>query len=173
MKKVKTWMIFIFCLIPYFLSFTSAGPWLFSGWLVGSFILVYLLAAEIHAALPARKRFNLRLLNACIILSTAYLIFVQLKMGGGYEINSENYKEYGNDIYWIIPSHLFLSFGTMYTVFTMTVSITRLIHPAPRSNAKFIGTFFQIVFLPIGVWFFWTELMAAIESQRERPAELS
>jgi hypothetical protein len=71
---------------------------------------------------------------------------------GGYEINQDNYKDYGWLTAAIVPLHLFAMYCMFYTIWFIAKSIATIENNKVVGFDNYAGNFFLLWFFPIGIW---------------------
>ena len=120
MKKIltlPTWQVFLLWIIPcFFPSETLAGIILTIIWTGFIAYCVYFLGDSLYQKLPVGHDLKIKRFHFNLLFPLVYLIIVFILFDGGYEINQNNYKEYGWTLAIIIPLHLFTMYCLFYTI---------------------------------------------------------
>ncbi len=150
---LPTWQVFLFLILPAFFSKAPFVGIILTGiWEVLLAYCVYFLGKSLYQRLPEGHDLKIKRFNFHLLFAIAYLAIVFIVFSGGYEINQDNYKNYGWALAIIIPLHLF----TMYCMFYVIWFIAKAI--ATIENKKVVGfdiyasSFFLLWFFPIGIW---------------------
>jgi hypothetical protein len=81
------------------------------------------------------------------------LTIVFILFDGGYEINQNNYNEYGWWLVVIIPLHLYTMYCMFYTIWFIAKCIATIENNRVVGFDSYAGNFFLLWFFPIGIWF--------------------
>jgi len=156
MKKILTltsWQIFILLLLPFVFPDSYLGL-LLTIIYEGLFTYcVYFLGHSLYEKLPAGHDLKIKRLDFHLFFAWVYITIVLILFKGGYNINQDNYKDFGLSIYLIVPLHIF----TLYCIFYVIWFIAKSIATIQKNNVvgfgDYIGNFFLLLwFFPIGVW---------------------
>ncbi|MBI2729772.1 MAG: hypothetical protein HYX40_03310 [Sphingobacteriales bacterium] len=162
MKRIltlPTWQVFILFIIPAIFPSSYLGLILTLVWASFIGVCVYTVANSLHKKLPEYHELKIKRFNFYLLFALVYFIIVVIVFEGGYEINQDNYKDYGWAIAVIIPLHLFM----MYCVFYLIWFIAKAIATVENKRVVFFETyaanFFLLWFFPIGVWFVHSKIL--------------
>jgi len=157
MKKIltlPTWQVFLLWIIPcFFPSETLAGIILTIIWAGFVAYCVYFLGDSLYQKLPVGHDLKIKRFHFNLLFPLVYLIIVFILFDGGYEINQNNYKEYGWTLAIIIPLHLFTMYCLFYTIWFIAKCIATIENNSVVGFDNYAGSFFLLWFFPIGVWF--------------------
>lgn len=152
--KLEAWQIFIFIILPVFFpenlvgfSLTLIFVSLFGAW-------AWSLAEALHSKLPGGHTLNLKKFKTFLLIPAAYFLLITFTMDGGYTINNSNFESFGPIAYLIVPLHLFCMFCIFYCIYFLAKSIECVESQNKNlQTSDYIGNFFCLWFLPIGIWF--------------------
>ena len=116
MKKILTrpaWLIFLLWMLPALFPSTNFGLFLTICWLTFMCYCIYFLCKSLYEKLPATNDLNIKVFKIHFFFLVFYLAFVFIAFDGGYEINQNNYKDFGWKAYIIIPLNCIM----MYCIF--------------------------------------------------------
>jgi hypothetical protein len=157
MKKIftlPTWQVFFLLICPcFFPSNTLVGNLLMIIWAFFTAYCVFLLGEGLYLRLPVSRGLNINRFRFNIIFSLVYLTIVFGFSHGGYNINENNYKEYGWWLVIIIPAHLYLMYCLVFTFWFIAKSLATIENNREVSFGDYVGNFFLLFFYPIGIWF--------------------
>ena len=156
--SLPTWLVFIFLIVPAIFPSSIFGLLLTSLWLLIFSFSVFFLVTKLYLKLPETHDLQIRRFNFCFFFSLIYIVIISLSFKNGYDINQDNYREFGWSIYLILPLHLVL----MFCIFYMIRFIAKAIKTIERSKIvgpdAYVGLFFLIWFLPIGIWWIYPKI---------------
>jgi threonine/homoserine/homoserine lactone efflux protein len=149
--KTPHWILFLIMFIP--MVITSENDFLSILRIIS--MLVYILwiisiGNVLSQSLAPKKRNNKYFLFTSIFI-LLFFVVVLIISPNGYSINQNNYKEYGNTLWLIIPLHLYLMWSILYIFYFSSKMIVKNCDKNIKSEtiAKY---FFAFWFFPIGVW---------------------
>ncbi len=150
---LPTWTVFLFLIIPSFLTGNSYAELILAIiWAALLAYCIYFLGNSLYRKLPEGHDLKIRWFNFTLFFAIAYLIFVLLAFDGGYQINQDNYKEYGWKLAIIIPCHLFTMYSMFYAMWFIAKAIATVENKKAVGFDKYAGNFFLLWILPIGIW---------------------
>jgi len=157
MKKIltlPTWQVFLLLVLPgFFPSAGLAGQILMIIWVIFFVYCVYFLGDSLYQKLPAVHDLKIQRFYFHLFFPLVYLIVIGICFDGGYEINQDNYKEFGWWAAIIIPFHLFTMYCIFYTIRFIAKSIVTIESNKVVGFDNYAGNFFLLWFFPIGIWF--------------------
>ena len=155
MKKIlflPTWQIFILLILPIVFPTSVFGFMLTTVWLALITYCVYLLGRNLYYKLPNVHDLKIKRFNFSMFFSIAYTIIITGLFEGGYNINQDNYKEYGSVVYVVLPLHIFTLYCIFYTIRFIAKAIATIENNKIVGPDMYIGFFLLLWFFPIGVW---------------------
>lgn len=154
---IPTWQVFLLMVVPLFVPTDEhAGFWLQIAWMFFIAATVFVLVSELYRKLPEWHDLNLKKFKFAFFFPLIYFICVFIYFGGGYNINQDNYKDYGDVIYVIIPLHILAMICFFYVIRFLAKSIATVEQNRIVDFSLYAGYFFLILFYPIGIW--WVHL---------------
>jgi hypothetical protein len=157
MKKILTlpaWQVFLLLIIPcFFPDETLVGTILTIIWAAFIAYCIYFLGASLYQKLPAGHDLKIKRFHFNLLFPVVYLTIVSILFRGGYEINQNDYQEYGWTLAIILPLHLFTMYCIFYTIWFIAKCIATIENNKMVGFDSYAGNFFLIWFFPIGVWF--------------------
>jgi hypothetical protein len=168
MRKIltlPTWQVFLLLIIPAIFPSNYFGLVLTIVWAGLLVYCTYFLGNSLYEKLPAGHDLKINRFNFHLFFALAYLVIVFIVFRGGYEINQDNYKDYGWTIAIIIPLHLFTMYCMFYVIWFIAKAIATIEYNKVVTFDVYAGNFFLLWFFPIGIWFvhpkvhkiFWVE----------------
>ncbi len=160
----KPWIFFLSIFIISIFSETFFGNILLSIWFLLSTYWTLSLGEILHNKLKNKSILNLKRFKVQIgfvfIYITLILIFTN---GNGYEININNYFEFGWKTWLIIPLHLILMFCIFHTIYFLSRCITTL-----RNKKEGYGWYMLGFWMfPIGIWIIQPRIIELLEENSE------
>jgi hypothetical protein len=157
MRKIltlPTWQVFLLLIIPsFFPSETTAGIILTVVWAGFVAYCIYFLGESLYQALPVGHDLKIKRFYFNLLFPVVYMIIVFILFDGGYELNQDNYKEYGWILAIIIPLHLFAMYCLFYTIWFIAKCIATIENKKVVGFDNYAGNFFLLWMFPIGIWF--------------------
>jgi len=157
MKKILTlpaWQVFLLFIVPcFFPSGTLASTILTIIWVAFFAYCTYFLGDSLYQKLPVGHDLKIKRFYFHLLFPGVYMIIVYFLFGGGYEINQNNYHEYGGWLTVIIPLHLYAMYCMFYTIWFIAKCIATIENNRVVGFDNYAGNFFLLWFFPIGVWF--------------------
>jgi amino acid permease len=157
MKKLftlPTWQIFLLLIIPcFFTSVTLVGTIITVIWAVVIAYCIYLLGNSLYQKLPIGHDLKVKQFHFNLLFPLVYLTIVLILFDGGYEINQNNYNEFGWWLVVIIPLHLYTMYCMFYTIWFIAKCIATIENNRVVEFDSYAGNFFLLWFFPIGIWF--------------------
>lgn len=160
---LKPWQLFILLFVSLLVPsdhiigqiITFIGLLLYITW-------VYTVGATAFNRLKNHQDIKINYFNFSIFFVMSWLVGVTL-MNGGYNINQDNYQDYGNSIWFIIPLHIYGMWSIFYIFYfaakmLKSVSVGKIV---PFDQA--FGYFFGFWFFPVGIWFIQPEAQKLID----------
>ena len=149
----STWQVFLILIIPAFIPSTSlVGLVLTIVWVGFIAYCVYFLGNSLYEKLPVGHDLKIKHFHFNLLFPLVYLIIVFIVFDGGYEINQDNYKDYGWLATVIVPLHLFAMYCIFYTIWFIAKSIATIENNKVVGFDIYAGNFFLLWFFPIGIW---------------------
>lgn len=156
MKKIltlPTWQVFLLLIIPAFFPTTTLfGLILTVVWAGLIAFCVYFLGNSLYERLPIGHDLKIIRFRFNLLFALVYLIIVLIVFEGGYEINQDNYNDYGWLTLAVIPLHLFAMYCMFYTIWFIAKCIATIENNKVVGFDNYAGYFFLLWFFPIGIW---------------------
>ena len=152
--RLKHWQMFLILFLPFiFTDDTTVGQIVQIVWFIIYFGWVYTIGIALHERLPDGHGINPTYFKISFFYIIFYLSVITFLFKGGYSINQDNYKEYGNSVWVIIPLHTYLMWSILYFFYFAAKMLVSIIEGKVVGIEKSIGYFFAFFFFPIGVWY--------------------
>ncbi len=156
MKKLltlPTWQVFLLLIIPaFFPSTTLVGFILTAIWAGFIAYCVYFIGNSLYQKLPVGHDLKINRFHFNLLFPIVYIITVFIVFDGGYNINQDNYKDYGWTVAIIIPLHLLAMYGMFYTIWFIAKCIATIENNRVVGFDNYAGNFFLLWIFPIGIW---------------------
>lgn len=150
---LPTWQVFLLLIIPaFFPTTTLVGLILTLIWAGLIVSCIYFLGNSLYQKLPIGHDLKVNRFHFNLLFPLVYLIIVFIAFDGGYEINQDNYKDYGWLIWVIVPLHLFAMYCMFYTIWFIAKCIATIENNKVVGFDNYAGNFFLLWFFPIGIW---------------------
>lgn len=156
MRKIltlPTWQVFLLLIIPAIFPLNDFGYVLTITWVGFLAYGTYFLGCSLYDKLPAGHDLKINRFNFHLLFPLLYLAVVVVAFKGGYEINHDNYKDYGWTAGIIIPLHLFVMYCMFYVIWFIAKAIATIENNKVVAFDTYAGNFFLLWFFPIGIWF--------------------
>ena len=151
--KLKEWQVFFLLVIP--MLFTSNSIWsriIISIWFSMYIGYIYSIGVTINILLSEKiKQKTAYFKISCFLLVIS--VWIILVLFGGYYIDQNNYGDYGDKIFLIIPFHLYLLWSILYVVYFTSQTLIFAINGNIANDSGLLKVVFALYFLPIGIWF--------------------
>lgn len=155
--SLRPWQTFILSLIIFLLPSLGQIGIVLSYMTIGS--IAYFLTNSLHEKMPENRRMPIALVSLAIFFVTLYLTVIALTIGG-YNIDNNNYHEYGSTIYILIPLHLLVMASIFYIIYFISKCITVIDHIKKAKHNQHIALSNPIVnfiavaiYFPLGLWY--------------------
>ena len=150
---LPTWQVFLFLIFPVFFPMETIVELIitiiWSGLIV---YLVYFLGNSLYKRLPLGHDLKISRFHINLFFPTIYLIIIFIVFDGGYDINQDNYKDFGWIIAIILPLHFFTMYCIFYTIWFIAKSIATIENKKNVGFENYSSNFFLLWFFPIGIW---------------------
>jgi hypothetical protein len=156
MQKILTrpsWQIFLLWMLPVLFPSSLFGLILTITWMALMSYCIYFLCDNLYQKLPAGHDLNFKRFQFNFFFVVLYLSFVFIVFEGGYEINQDNYKDFGWTIFIILPLHIYMMYCLFYIIWFIAKSITTIENNNVVAFEKYASNFFLLWFFPFGI--FW------------------
>lgn len=140
---VKPWIILLSLIILSIFSETIFGKILYCIWFLLFIYWTLGIGKSLFEKLKDKSILNLKRFQTQIFFAVIYMIVILIFSKKGYEINVENFTEYGWKVFIIIPLHLFFMYSIIHSIYFLSKCITTL-----RNKKEGFGWYM------IGFWFF-------------------
>lgn len=152
--KLKHWQLFILLFVPMlFPANTTIGQIINLLWFPLFLTWVYAIAKTAYDQLKDDNNLKINYFNFSVIFVIGWLTAVTLIFDGGYNINQDNYQEFGNSIWIVLPLHLYGMWSILYIFYFAAKMLMSVIEGKVVGFDKSLGYFFGFWFFPIGIWF--------------------
>jgi len=150
--RLKSWQLFLLLLLSYFLPsgyvFERVANLLFIGIYLG---WIYSVGFVMHSLLPDKRKPGITYFKiSCLFI---IVLFITLSFTGGYTINQDNYKEYGNSIWFLVPLILYTIWSMLYMFMFAAQMLESMIEGRLVLRSDSLKGFFGFWFFPFGVWY--------------------
>jgi hypothetical protein len=151
--RLDTWKVFLLILLPLVIPDTEFGFGLQVAYLIFSLCWYYYLALELYKLLPEDHEMYFSKFKFHFFFPLFYFTIAFIFTGGGYSLTLNGMNEYGPTGELMIPLHLF----GMYCIFYCLYFIAKVMTMAKYQKCdveikEYIGYFFALWFIPIGIW---------------------
>jgi hypothetical protein len=148
-----TWQVFLFLAAPLFFSaFPSAvSTFLLLIWLILLASCVYWLGTALYQKLPEMHDLNINRFHFNLFFPLFYFVIAMIVSDGGYEINQDNYKEYGFWAYIILPAHFYGMYCIFYSPWFIGKAIATIERNEMATFDHYAGNFFLLLLGPLGI----------------------
>lgn len=156
MQKILTrpsWQIFLLWMLPALFPPSYFGLVLMILWLVFMFYSMYFLCYSLYQKLPSGHDLNFNRFKFHLFFVVVYSVIVILFFDGGYEINQDNFKDFGWRVYLIVPLHILMFYCMFYILWFLAKAISTIQNKRVVTLGNYATDFFLLVLWPIGI--FW------------------
>ena len=171
MKKIltlPTWQVFVLLILPCIFPSSYCGIVLTILYGIFSTNCIYFLGTSLYKKLPVGHDLKIKSFTFYLFFAIAYLTIVFILFDGGYEINQDNYKNYGWTIAIIIPLHIFTMFSLFYVIWFIAKAIETIERKNVVGFGEYAGNFFLLWFFPIGIWWVHPKVRKIFQVDIER-----
>lgn len=154
--KLKAWQLFCIMFLPAMLVQAQSMALLL---VIQSFFFlvwigwVYAVGMELSKKLPGDVYFNKGYFEFSCFFVASYITVVFIFFPGGYSITQDNYKEFGNSIWVIVPLHLYMMASLIYIFYSSAKVLSSCIDGKQADFGRSFGYFMGFWFFPVGIWF--------------------
>jgi len=163
-KAYQLFLIYVFSVI--FSTDGIAGRIIFCLSVCINIVWIYSIGLSMNKLIPEKFRPKIAYFKASCLLILVW-ITVALTIFGGYSINQDNYAEYGNWLWVLIPAHLYLMWSFFYMFYFASKMLNSVIDGEIVGFSTYYRTFFAMWIFPIGVWFIQPAVQRILASKSE------
>jgi hypothetical protein len=170
MRKIltpPTWQVFLLLIIPAIFPSNYFGLVLTILWAGVLAYCTYFLGHGLYEKLPVGHDLKIKRFHFHLFFALAYLGVVFIVFKGGYEINQDNYKDYGWTVAIILPLHLFTMYSIFYVIWFIAKAIATIEQNKVVKFDTYAGNFFLLWFFPIGIWFVHPKIRKIFSGETE------
>lgn len=150
---LPTWQVFLLFILPAFIPTSNiVGLLLTLVCMMVAAFCVYFLGNSLFQKLPATHDLKINRFHFNLVFPLFYLVIVYIVFDGGYEINQDNFKDFGWMAWVIIPLHLLAMYCIFYTIWFIAKCIATVENKKVVVFENYAGYFFLLWFFPIGIW---------------------
>jgi hypothetical protein len=150
---LDTWILFMISFLPYVFQNSEIGEMI--GLISFSLVLFFIfqLSRDLVQLLPADHSLTFTKFLWRFGFAAVYLFVISTTIGG-YQINGSTYDSYGAAAPVLILLHLLLFYCLLYCFYFCAKVLAIVIYKKDDPDySHWLGTFFALWFLPIGIWF--------------------
>jgi len=152
--QLKHWQMFLILFLPFiFTGDSTVGQVIQIAWFAIYLGWIYTIGTVSLDKLPEGHGVKSTYFKVSFLFLIVYLTTITFLFDGGYSINQDNYKAFGNSIWVIIPLHIYLMWSILYVFYFAAKMLMSTIEGKVVGFDKAFGYFFAFWFFPIGVWY--------------------
>jgi len=149
---LPTFVVFIFLILPAFFPTSTFGFMITLLWLGVTSYFVFRLGNALYRKLPDGHDLKLSRFNLYFFFIVVYSAILLIIFNGGYEINQDNFKDYGWLLLLIVPLHIFTMYCIFYLIWFLAKTMATIEFKKKVGFDTYAGNFFLIWFFFIGIW---------------------
>lgn len=155
--KLNTIFIFLFIVAPIFFP-SSWDPIAPFTWLTIFITYCFYFGNMLHKKINSNEKLYVRLFNFCLSFLVLYYISIALILDDRTSLLGDNVRDSGLSAVWFVVGGFILTYCFLYVVNYFAKSISILLGRETQKFQDYSGTFFMILFLPIGIWWLHPQL---------------
>jgi hypothetical protein len=127
----------------------------------------YFLGSSLYQKLPEGHDLKIKRFYFHFFFAVIYCAIILIAFNGGYDINQDNYKNYGCVAAIIVPLHLFTMYCMFYLIWFIAKAISTIENKKAVRFDNYAGIFFLIWFFPIGIWWIHPKVRKIFSADEE------